>query len=132
MSDGFILTGPIQTRVFDFMRIHHAIGLESKGLKMSRGSALKAATSKGYVPAGLVARGNINRRREAAMEYMGYVTTLLIAGGFARTYGEEIVAGVLSYVEHAECGCPTFTPAEGQENRIGLQSPEMATMCIHE
>lgn len=128
MTD-FVLTGEVQTRVFDFVRLRHAIGLERIGLKHSQGSALNAATQKGYVPRALVGRGNIAKRRETAIEYMSYVITLLTSGGVAKQYGEEIVMGALVYSATEECGCPIYlgTDASGFFN-----APNVGTMCIHE
>lgn len=126
---GFSLVGPIQTRVGDFLRIKHAIRLEQKGMKFSQGSALTAATSKGYVPRSLVGRGNIVKRREVALAYMEYVTTLLTTGGFARQYGEEIVMGFVTYDDSvsSDCGCPVML---GSDRSNIISSIENATMCI--
>lgn len=127
-----LLTGKTQAMAFDFIRIKHAIGLEMKGLKLSQGSALKAAELKGYVPKSLIGRGSIDKRRQAAHDYMSYVVFLLTAGGFGRTYGEEIVTGVLAFDSMEDCGCPTFMPVTDRTNRIGLMPLEKVTMHICE
>lgn len=125
---GFMLTGETQTRVFDFVRVMHAIRLEQKGLKNGQGSALTAATQKGYVPRELVSRGNVQRRREAAIEYMGYVTKLLTTGGTSRQFGEEIVTGKVTYSGMDDCGCPSYL---GTPDSAFYNTPDVGTMCIH-
>lgn len=133
MSD-FIAAGEVQTRVVDFLRIKHAIRLESKGLRHSQGSALKAAILKGYLPKHVdwLRRGTIIARREAAINYMEYVTTLLLTGEgtFARTYGENIVMGGLVFDRYEECGCPVFAASKEKTNTVGLLPYETAVMHV--
>lgn len=126
---GYLFTGPIETRVWDFIRTKHAIRLESIGLRHSQGSALEAARRKGYVPDALLRRGSRQVRRERAVAYLDYVTTLLTTEGFPRLYGEEIVTGKLTYSETEECGCPSF---RGSDESGYIAALETATMCIHE
>lgn len=126
---GYLLTGPVETMVWDFIRTKHAIRLEAKGLRRSQGSALQAARQKGYVPDALLLRGNVQVRRDRAMAYMEYVTTLLTSGGMAKAYGEEVVTGRLLYAQTDECGCPAFS---GTDESEFITATETATMCIHE
>lgn len=128
MSD-FMLTGEVETRVFDFFRVLHALKLEQKGIQFGPKSVIHKATSAGYVPSSIVGRGTLLLRRQTAVEHMTYVAELLRSGGFAKLYGEDIVMGWVEYAGESDCGCPIF---KGSPNsKVGLSSIEEATMCIH-
>lgn len=129
MGTEYVMTGSIQTRVWDFIRIRHAIRLEQTGIRFGKRSVVHAATDKGYVPRKIVNRGTLILRRQVAIAYMDYVTTLLHHGGFARQFGEEIVTGAVSFLQVEECGCPSYRATE--DSQI-ISGDDVATMCIHE
>ena len=125
----FALEGPIQVRVFDYLRLLKMIETDYRNIKRSWSvNPLTEAVSKGYVPRSLVGRGNIQRRREIAIEHMTYVKTLLLSGGFAKQYGEEIVVGWVTYLETDDCGCPVYK-GSAASNLFGGE--EKGVMCIH-
>lgn len=130
MSDGYFLTGEVQTRCWDFIRIRALVDMEIRTQGNMGRRGYQAARRK-YVPRELISRGNIIDRSRAARFYMTYVVTLLTAGGLAKTYGEDIVMGRLVFAGlDDKCGCPTFTASPDKENRLELQAPDVAVMCI--
>lgn len=122
----FVLTGETQARAHQFLSTLKALELEERtGLQMSsRGSVLQAAKQHGYVPEGV-------RTKKKAITYMSYLRTLLLRGGFARMYAEEIIMGNLTFYSYDKCGCPNYA-ATSKPNRLGLLPGETSTMCIHQ
>jgi hypothetical protein len=121
--------GPIQTRVFDYLRLLTMIERDYRNAKRSWSvNPLTEAINKGYVPRSLVGRGNIQRRREIAIAHMSYVKTLLLSGGVTKGLGEEIVVGWITFVGTDKCGCPKYLGSAASNFISGI---ETAVICIH-
>ena len=126
------LSGPVQTRVFDFLRILVCLRTDHRmGRRVWSFNPLTVALDKGYVPRTLVGRGSIQKKRETAIAYMEYVSLLLKNGGFSKQYGEEIVMGWITYAGiDSGCGnCPSYS---GTAASNILSATESGVICVCE
>lgn len=96
-----IFTGPIETRVYQFVANLTALRLEIRtGLRMSsKVSALTAGKRNGYIPASIRTKADAVTYMETVMEYLRDGN-----GSLARRYGEEIVCGWITPLRREECG----------------------------